>query len=198
MKEVSDAFLLALSEVLATLIGFLLVAMFFYIDRKKDRELAGVWTKGSPYLRAGVTFVLLIYTQALAVTLGLVVLDQQWVSVVFALMSAAVVWSAVDVTRRHRDLTSVAHIRGTSPWLLWPLLAVILAPPWIAGGIEPSREQLTVAILLAGAFALANTFGFLLSAFDIERMLNVANESNGATRPDSETESASRGSSSAP
>ncbi len=170
MKEVSDAFLLGLSEVVATLIGFLLVAMFFYIDRRRDQELAAAWERGSPYLRAGVTMVLLLYALALAVSLGLVVLETRWVVVVFAVMSVAVVISGIDVTRRHRDLTAVAHIRGTSPWLVWAVLAVVLLAPWIAGAFQPGRSELTIAALLAGAFAFANTVGFLLSAFDLERI----------------------------
>ena len=172
MRAVSEGFLLGLAEVVATLIGFLLVAMFFYIERKKG-ELAGAWTVGFPYLRAAVRLILLLYSMSLAITLGLVVLDERWVALTTAVLSIAVVATAVELTLRHRALAGVAHIGGTSPWLMWVTLAFVLLPPWIAGGLQPGRTLLTLAALLTGVFAFVNTIGLLLSAFDIERMLHI-------------------------
>lgn len=63
MSAVSDAFLLGLAEVLATLFGFVLVAM--------------------------VKFVLFLYAVALGLTLGLVVLRPAWEAVLLAAGSAA-------------------------------------------------------------------------------------------------------------
>lgn len=188
MRAVSDEFLLGLAEVVATLIGFLLVAMFFYIERKKG-ELAGAWEVGFPYLRAAVRLILLLYSMSLAISLGLVVLDEPWVALITALLSLAVLATAVEITLRHRALAGVAHIGGTSPWLVWATLAFVLLPPWIAGGVQPGRTLLTLAALLTGGFAFVNTIGLLLSAFDIERMLQIprAGEASDQPEPDAIT-----------
>ncbi len=146
--------------------------MFFYIERKKG-ELAGAWESGFPYFRAAVRMILLLYSLSLAVTLGLVVLDEVWVTLIAAALTIAVVASAVEVTVRHRALAGVADVGGTSPWLVWATLAFVLLPPWIAGGVQPGRTLLTLAALLTGASAFVNTIGLLLSAFDIERMLHI-------------------------
>ncbi len=182
MGAVSEAFLLGLAEVLATLIGFLLVAMFFYIDRRQH-ELAAAWERGVPYLRSTVRMILLLYAVALAVSLGLVVLDRFWVTVLFGLSTLAIVGGGIDVSRRRHSLDQVAHIPGTSRRLMWVAIAVMTLPPWVAGGLEPGRPELTLAALLIGAFAFLNTVGLLMSAFDLDRMLGAApSRSTKATR----------------
>ncbi|MGH2799598.1 MAG: hypothetical protein ACRDM0_18460 [Thermoleophilaceae bacterium] len=39
--------------------------------------------------------------------------------------------------------------------------------PWVLGGIDPSREDLTWAILIAYALGLASLFTLVLSVFDL-------------------------------
>jgi hypothetical protein len=44
---------------------------------------------------------------------------------------------------------------------------VIVAAPWILGGIDPSREDLTWAILVSFATAFLSLATLMLSVFDI-------------------------------
>jgi Kef-type K+ transport system membrane component KefB len=181
MTEISDAFLLGLAEVLATLFGFVLVAMFFYIERA-GTWTPEVWRSGRAYLRAMVAFVLALYAFALALTLGLVVLRPPWQAVLLAGGSLALVATAVAVSVHHRALRRLGRVRGTSVAVLWVALAVILLPPWLVGGFAPQRPEITAAILLAGAFAFVNTIGFLLSSFDVEHLLDVRGGRSVGTR----------------
>ena len=59
------------------------------------------WEVGSPYLRAAVRRILLVYSMSLAISLGLVVLDERWVALIASTLSIAAVASAIEVTLRY-------------------------------------------------------------------------------------------------
>jgi hypothetical protein len=50
------------------------------------------------------------------------------------------------------------------------LVAFIVALPWILGGIDPSREDLTWSIFLSFAVGFLSVSAIVLAAFDVARL----------------------------
>jgi membrane protein implicated in regulation of membrane protease activity len=144
VREVSDAFLLNMAEVSATLIGLFMVGVFFYIETgfrrlEKGREVF------EPYFRAGTRIVLILYALPLGLSLTLVVLSLNWNRVLFALFSLLLVAANVDSFTRVRG---VAKVSGSPILLANELLGtaavvVLVTLPWILGRFHPTREDFT-------------------------------------------------------
>ena len=167
MANVSDGFLLGLSEVVGTLMGFLLVGAFFYIQRGRGNLSPELWDELAPALRAVVRWVLLMYAFALSLSLGLVVLSPLSARVLFAVAGLVLVTSVIDLTHHYRIVKSVVRLpKRESAFLAWLLTAAILVPPWIWGGLEPNRSEMTVAALVAVVVAFLVTLEVLLSPFE--------------------------------
>ena len=167
MREVSDAFLLNMAEVSATLIGLFMVGVFFYIETgfrrlEQGREVF------EPYFRAGTRIVLILYALPLGLSLTLVVLSLNWNRVIFALLSLLLVAANVDSVTRVRGIVKVSG----SPILLANELlgtasvVVLVTLPWILGGFHPTREDLTWAILLSFASGFFSVSALVMSALD--------------------------------
>ncbi len=132
MANVSDGFLLALSEVVATLMGFLLLGAFFYIERGRGSLPKELWDKLAPALRAVMRWVLLMYAFALALSLGLVVLSPLSTRVLFLVGGLVLVTSLVDLTHHYRIVKAVVRLpKRESAIQAWLFTAAILIPPWI-------------------------------------------------------------------
>jgi hypothetical protein len=99
MREVSDAFLLLMAEVSATLIGLFLVGILFLVEAG-FRHLEHGRHLLEPYYRAGTRIVLLLFALPLALSLTLVVLDPVWNRLLFALFCVVLVAANVDTLRR--------------------------------------------------------------------------------------------------
>jgi hypothetical protein len=86
MRQVSDAFLLNMAEISATLIGLFLVGVFFYIETGLRR-----WERARqvvvPYLRAGTRITLIFFAIPLGLSLALVALEPFWARVLFVPLS---------------------------------------------------------------------------------------------------------------
>ena len=176
MREVSDAFLLNMAEVSATLIGLFLVGVFFYVEtgfRQLDERTREVM---EPYFRAGTRIVLLLYALPLGLSLTLVVLGPTWNRVVFLLFSVMLLAANADTLPRIR---AVARVTGSNGFVVNELvgsLAVLLLVliPWVLGGLHPSREDLTWAILLSFASGFFSVSALVLSVFDTARYETAA------------------------
>ena len=167
MANVSDAFLLGLSEVVGTLMGFLLVGAFFYIERGRGALSKELWDKLAPALRAVMRWVLLMYAFALALSLGLVVLNALSARVLFAVGGLVLITAVIELTHHYRIVKSVVRLpKRDSALVAWLFTAAILVPPWIWGGLEPSRIEMTAAVLVAVVLAFVVTLDFLLSPFE--------------------------------
>ena len=171
MRQVSDAFLLNMAEVSATLIGLFLVGVFFYVDtglRRVDRARAAF----EPYLRAGTRVTLVVFTIPLGLSLALVALDQVWARLLFLLLSLLLVGAGVDSAVRVRG---VRKVTGSTALLVnevvTSLLALVLVVlPWALGGLRPTREDLTLAIILSFAAGFLSIGATVMSAFDVARL----------------------------
>ncbi len=170
MREVSDAFLLNVAEVTAALAGLFLVGVFFFVEtglRRLETTDEGV----RDYFRAGTRIVLILFAIPLLLSLTLVAMDPVWSHLLFSALCAMLVAANVDTLRTLPALartgssrTLVLHeLAGTA------LVLPIVLLPWILGGIDPSREDLTWSILLAFAVSFLSISALVLTAFDLPR-----------------------------
>ena len=180
MREVSDGFLLNMAEVSATLIGLFFVGVFFYVEtgfRRLDHAREVV----EPYFRAGTRIVLVLYAIPLGLSLTLVALEPIWTRVLFAVLSLILIAANLDTAVRMR---AVAKAVPSTALLLNEVLGTVgvvalVVTPWILGGLHPTREDLTWAILLAFATGFISIIALVLSVFDTARFA--------ARRPDGES-----------
>jgi hypothetical protein len=171
MRQVSDAFLLNMAEVSAALIGLFFVGMLFYVETGFERAKLGR-TILVRYFRASTRIVLILYAIPLGLSLALVVLEPLWTRVFFALLSLLLVAANVDTAIRVRG---VAKTIGSRALLVNEVLGtvgvvLIVVIPWALGGLHPTREDLTWAVLLSFATGFLSIGAAILSAFDIERL----------------------------
>jgi hypothetical protein len=169
MRPVSDGFLLNMAEVSATLISLFLVGVFFYAEGGRlDREERAV----QPYFRAGTRIVLVLFAIPLGLSMTLVTLELVWSRILFVILSLLLIAANVDTATRIRRVSKATlsrallanEIAGTVG------VAVLVVLPWILGGLRPSREDLTWAILLAFAAGFISVCALVLSVFDTARV----------------------------
>ena len=166
MRPVEDAFLLNMAEVSSTLIGLFLVGVFFYVEsglQRGDRTP----TMSQPYLRAGTRITLIVFAIPLGVSLALVVLELFWARLLFALLGVMLMAANVDSILRIRGVRSIPLRVNEGVTTALSILAVAL--PWALGGLRPSREDLTWAILLTFAAGVLSIAATVMSAFDTLR-----------------------------
>jgi hypothetical protein len=169
MRPVSDAFLLNVAEVSATLLGLFLVGVIFFAETG-FRRLRGPEVV-VPYFRAGTRIVLVLLALPLGLSLTLVALEMAWNRVLFALLSVLLLAANADTLRRIRD---VARVSGRASALVVNELVgtgavvALVVIPWALGGLHPSREDLTWSILLSFAAGFVSAGAVVLSVFDAE------------------------------
>jgi hypothetical protein len=168
MREVSDAFLLNMAEVSAALIGLFMVGIFFFADTG-FRRLDQARTIVEPYFRASTRIVLVVYAFPLGLSLSLVALEPVWSRVLFVLLSLVLLAANLDTAARIR---AVARVTGSTALLVNELVGtaavvVIIALPWVLGGLHPTREDLTWTILLAFATGFTSISALVLFVLDL-------------------------------
>jgi hypothetical protein len=192
MREVSDAFLLNMAEVSAGLVGLFLVGVFFYVETgiRRSGPARDVF---EPYLRAGTRITLLVFAFPIGLSLTLVALEPVWARVLFALLSIGLVAANLDSAVRVRG---VAEVTGSTALLVNEVITTLVAlamlvTPWALGGLHPTREDLTWAILLALAAGFLSIGAVVMSAFDIAhlevksaRLEDQAEPQEGEQRPE--------------
>jgi hypothetical protein len=171
MRHVSNAFLLNMAEVSATLIGLFLVGVFFYVDTG-FRRWGRARERFEPYLRSGTRITMIVFAISLGLSLALVALNLAWARALFALLSLVLVAANVDSAVRVRGVKTAT---GSTALLVNEVLAtamvvVLIVTPWALGGLHPTREDLTWAILLAFAAGFLSISATVMSAFDIARL----------------------------
>jgi uncharacterized membrane protein len=166
VRQVTDAFLLNMAEVSAALIGLFLVGVFFYVETgfrrmERDREVV------ERYFRAGTRIVLVLFAIPLGLSLTLVVLELVWSRVLFAVLSLLLVAANVDTATHivgvRRGTRSAALVVNEVAGTVGVVVLVVL--PWVLGGLHPSREDLTWAILLSFASGFISISALVLSTF---------------------------------
>jgi ABC-type microcin C transport system permease subunit YejE len=97
-------------------------------------------------------------------------MDPVWSHLLFALLSVLLIAANVDSVRRVRGVGETSRTLLINELLGTALVAFIVALPWILGGIDPSREDLTWSIILSFAVGLLSVSAIVLSAFDLARL----------------------------
>lgn len=170
MRQISDPFLLNMAEVSATLIGLFLVGVFFYVETGL-RRLDDAREIFETYLRAGIRITLIVFAIPILLSLTLVALEPIFARVLFALLSLIVVAANYDTAVRIWPVWKAT--RSTALLLMEVVttvaVVVLVVVPWALGGLEPTREDLTWAILLAFAAGFLSIMATTMSAFDMAR-----------------------------
>ena len=174
MRPVTDAFLLNMAEVSATLIGLFFVGVFFYVDSGL-RRLEHVRAVFEPYLRAGTRITLIVFAIPLSLSLSLVALDLVWSRILFVLLSLTLIAANVDTLVR---IGAAARATGSRLFLANEIFAtaltiILIVLPWVLGGLRPTREDLTWAILLSFAAGFLSICATVMSVFDMSRLESV-------------------------
>lgn len=147
--------------------------MFFYSETGFRRLKAG--GPEAQFLKAATKLIVLLYAVVLGLSLGLIALRPLWVTVLFVVLSLAVVTGLVQWTFRSRSVSrEVRKAARIQSWLAWPIVVFPLALPWLIGGWEPGREAFTWTIFLEGAVAFMNTASLVLLAFDLTAIERAA------------------------
>ena len=165
MRPVSDDFLLNMAEVTATLIGLFLVGVFFYAESLQSDDRAHAVSRS--YLRSGTRITLIVLTIPLGLSLSLVALEPAWSRAFFAVLSVVLLAANVDSILRLRGVRSSALVANEA--VTTAMTVALVTIPWILGGLEPTREDLTWSILLAFAAGLLSIAAIVMSVFDVAR-----------------------------
>jgi hypothetical protein len=170
VRQVSDAFLLTMAEISASLIGLFLVGVFFYVETGLRRLTEGREVFES-YLRAGIRITLIVFAIPLVLSLTLVALEPVWARVLFALLSLMLLAANYDSAAR---IWAVWRVTRSTALLLNEVMTSVLALaliviPWVLGGLYPTREDLTWSILLSFGAGFLSIIATVMSAFDIAR-----------------------------
>lgn len=171
MRPVTDELLLGVAGVSATVIGLFLVGVFFYVEAGM-RQLADSGRADlQTYMRAGTRIVMVLFAMALLLSLALVAFDLSWARGLFVVMSVVLVAANVETAVRVR----AARVTGTRTLLFNEVagsvgVVAIVVLPWALGGLRPSREDLTLATLIALATAFVSVGAIALFSFDVARL----------------------------
>jgi hypothetical protein len=167
MRPISDAFLLNVAEVSASLVGLFLVGIFFYVEsglqRSRGRAVFQL------YLRAGTRITLIVFAIPIGLSLALVALEPAWVRLIFVVLSILLVAANVDSVARVRGVAGATRSRAL---LLNEIATTIMTVtlvilPWLLGGLHPYRGDFVWAILLAFAVGFLSISTTVISTFDV-------------------------------
>jgi uncharacterized membrane protein YoaK (UPF0700 family) len=115
---------------------------------------------------------MIAFAISLGLSLALVALTLPWARALFAVLSVVLVVANVDSALRVRG---VKKATGSTALLAKEVLAtamvvVLIVTPWALGGLHPTREDLTWAILLSFAAGFLSISATVMSALDIARL----------------------------
>jgi hypothetical protein len=137
-----------------------------------------------PYFEAATRIVLILYAIPIFLSLSLVVLELTWSRVLFAVLSLVLVAANVDTAFRMRAVAKVrtSNLLAANEAVGTISVVALVVTPWLLGGLDPSREDLTWAILLSFVAGFLSVSTMALSAFDIPRADIAAGATAGPRR----------------
>ena len=146
--------------------GLFFVGIFLYVQtvlgRGRDRVVE------APYIRSSAQTVIALSAISIGLSLTLVALEPIWNRLLLVVLSALLIVATIDRLQRVRQLAATAGPMFIGSEVVATAGAVLtIAVPWLAGGLEPSREDLTWAVLLAFASGLFSVWAMVMIAFDI-------------------------------
>lgn len=199
MRAISDDFLLNMAEVSASLIGLFLVGAFLYVEsgRRSPHDARPVF---EPYLRAGIRVTLIVFAIPLGLSLTLVALEPVWSKMLLAVLSLMLIAANLETALRIPSVWKVTHSTALLVMEVVTSIGVVVlvALPWILGGLHPTREEFTSSILIAFAAGFLAISATVMTAFDFARSgpdepeLNVRASEPAPASTDSDTNAAER------
>ncbi len=162
-----NEFLLGVSGVAATLIGTFIVGVFFYIDTDLHRMLMSS-DAADRYLRSGIRWVFVVYSLPLFLPLALAAFQPIWGTALFIALSVALLLSTVDTGRRilkNRGM-GVSTSLVVNQWLCTAGVVVLVALPWVIGGLTPTAQAFIPSTLIAIAIGFTSTAALIMTQFD--------------------------------
>jgi hypothetical protein len=158
VTDLTDGYLLTAAQIAATLIGLLVVGLYYFLETGLGRFSKPVRDILLPHIRAMSKLILLLFAFALAVSLGMVGLSPGWMRFLFIVVAIYFVPAAARYTRTslgiRRTLSGNRELLFYSI-MTWIWLALIVSLPWILGGWTPDRSQYGWSLFLAGFLAFA-------------------------------------------
>jgi hypothetical protein len=115
---------------------------------------------------------MIVFAISLGLSLAVVALTLPWARALFAVLSLVLVVANVDSALRVRG---VKKATGSTALLVnealgTAMVVVLVVTPWALGGLHPTREDLTWAIVLSFAAGFLSISATVMSAFDIARL----------------------------
>ena len=170
MRAVSDGFLLTMASRAAGLVGLFLVGVFFFIDTG-FRTVTTARQAYVRYFRSGTQIVLVLLAFPVLLSVSLVALDPPWSRGLFVVLSLVLIAANIDSARRIRPIARAAGMLALSinEALGTVGVVILVALPWLLGGLNPTREDLTWSILIAFLIGFLSFSSIVLTAFDLAR-----------------------------
>ncbi len=171
VDPVSDAFLIDVAGISATLVGLFLVGMILYIQagfERTERSRSVV----EPYFRSSTVITFVALAIPFGVSLTLVVLPLGWSQVFFASLVVGLIAANAATIRDARAcaratglrLLSAMEVVGTA------IVALMVVTPVAIGGLSPDREALVPSLLMSLSIGFLSTCVLVLTLFDIARL----------------------------
>ncbi|CCH87413.1 membrane protein of unknown function [Modestobacter italicus] len=163
----SDAFLLSLAGISATLLGTFTLGVFFYLDSSRHHE-RGTGAAADRYMRSGARWVFAAYSLPLFVPLVVAGVGPRWAAASFALLGTALVAATVDTSRRitAKGATHMSPSVTVNEIATTVLVLLLVALPWAAGGWLPRPSAFVPSLLIALVAAFTSTATFVMYSFD--------------------------------
>jgi hypothetical protein len=133
------------------------------LGRERDRVVE------ARYVRSSAQIVIILSAISIGMSLTLVALEPIWNRVLFVALSILLIVATVDRLRRVRQLapTMASPMLVGSEVIATAGAVLVITVPWVLGGVDPSREDFTWAILLAFASGIFSIWAMVMIAFDI-------------------------------
>lgn len=163
----SEAFLLGLAGISATLLGTFTLGVFFYLNSSQHHE-RGPGTAADRYMRSGARWVFAAYSLPLLVPVVLVGVGHRWAVASFVLLGAALVAATVDTSRRimARGATQMSPSIAVNEIATTVLVLLLIVLPWAIGGWLPPPSAFVPSLLIALVATFTSTATFVMYTFD--------------------------------
>lgn len=171
MTAGAHALLLTVAEVAAGLIGLFLVGVIFYVEsgfgRPRQRRRAV-----EKYIRSSTRIVLILYAIPLGLSLTILAFPEAWTLALFVALSIGLIAANVATFGEVRYAVAATGSRMLlwNEWVGTVGVALLVAVPFLGGGLHPESTDFVPAILLGLGLGFASTCVLVLTLFDVARM----------------------------
>jgi hypothetical protein len=140
------------------------------------KEVSDAFLLQMAEVSAGLIGLFLVFAIPLILSLTLVVLEDGWSRVIFLLLCVALVAANIDTANQVKD---VKRATGSSTLFINEIVGtvgvvILITVPWLLGGLDPTREDLTWAILVSFVTAFISILALVLSVLEVAKAERLA------------------------